>query len=119
MRNARDILAQRVLLFDGGMGTYYKGRPGLECEQANLADPAGVLAVHREYLEAGADAIKTNTFSLPRLAAGSAAGWEELVRAGWRLAARAAGENAAVFADLGPNPVLPDPVDTVLKVMLK
>ena len=24
-----------------------------------------------------------------------------------------------VFADLGPNPVLPDPVDTVLKVMLK
>ena len=24
MRNARDILAQRVLLFDGGMGTYYK-----------------------------------------------------------------------------------------------
>ena len=34
MRNARDILAQRVLLFDGGMGTYYKGRPGQECEQA-------------------------------------------------------------------------------------
>ena len=24
-----------------------------------------------------------------------------------------------VFADLGPNPVLPDPVDTVLKIMLK
>ena len=102
MRNAREILKDRVLLLDGGMGTYYKGRPGLECEQANLADPEGVLAVHREYLAAGADAIKTNTFSLPRLAAGSAAGWEELVRAGWRLAARAAGENAAVFADLGP-----------------
>lgn len=102
MQNVRAILQDRVLLLDGGMGTYYKGRPGLECEQANLADPEGVLAVHREYLAAGADAIKTNTFSLPRLAAGGAAGWEELVRAGWRLAAQAAGENAAVFADLGP-----------------
>ena len=39
MRNAREILKDRVLLLDGGMGTYYKGRPGLECEQANLADP--------------------------------------------------------------------------------
>lgn len=102
MQNVRAILQDRVLLLDGGMGTYYKGRPGLECEQANLVDPEGVLAVHREYLAAGADAIKTNTFSLPRLAAGGAAGWEELVRAGWRLAAQAAGENAAVFADLGP-----------------
>ena len=44
-------------------------RQGVECEQANLTDPAGVLAVHREYLAAGADAVKTNTFSLPRLAA--------------------------------------------------
>ena len=50
MNNARDILRDRVLLFDGGMGTYYKAAPGLECEQANLADPEGVLAVHREYL---------------------------------------------------------------------
>ena len=104
MRNAREILKDRVLLFDGGMGTYYKGRPGLECEQANLADPAGVLAVHREYLEAGAEAIKTNTFGLPRLAAGGAEGWRQLAREGWRLACEAAGENAAVFADLGPAP---------------
>ena len=50
MQNARDILKDRVLLFDGGMGTYYRSRAGLECEQANLADPEGVLAVHREYL---------------------------------------------------------------------
>src|SRR5699024_11234940 len=104
MRNARDILAQRVLLFDGGMGTYYKGRPGQECEQANLADPEGVLAVHREYLSAGAEAIKTNTFSLPRMAAAGAAGWRQLAREGWRLAAYAAGDRAAVFADLGPAP---------------
>ena len=91
MRNARDILAQRVLLFDGGMGTYYKGRPGQECEQASLTDPAGVLAVHREYLEAGAEAIKTNTFGLPRMAAAHVPGWQQLARAAWALACEAAG----------------------------
>ena len=104
MRNARDILAQRVLLFDGGMGTYYKGRPGQECEQASLTDPEGVRAVHREYLEAGAEAIKTNTFSLPRMAAAHVPGWQQLARAAWALACEAAGEAAAVFADLGPAP---------------
>ena len=77
----------------------------MECEQANLTDPAGVLAVHREYLAAGADAVKTNTFSLPRLAAAHAPGWEQLAQAGWQLAVQAAEETgAAVFADLGPAP---------------
>ena len=105
MKDIRELLQARPLLFDGAMGTYYKAAPGVECEQANLTDPAGVLAVHREYLEAGADAIKTNTFSLPRLAAAHAPGWEQLAQAGWQLAVQAAEETgAAVFADLGPAP---------------
>ncbi len=105
MLDVRKLLAQRPLLFDGGMGTYYKAKPGQECEQANLTDPDGILAVHRAYLAAGADAIKTNTFSLPRLAAAQQPGWEKLADAGWQLAAKAAGETgAAVFADLGPAP---------------
>ena len=105
MLDVRKLLAQRPLLFDGGMGTYYKAKPGQECEQANLTDPEGILAVHRAYLAAGADAIKTNTFSLPRLAAAQQLGWEQLADAGWQLAAKAAGETgAAVFADLGPAP---------------
>ena len=103
--NIRELLQTRPLLFDGAMGTYYKAAPGVECEQANLTDPAGVLAVHREYLAAGADAVKTNTFSLPRLASAHTPGWEQLAQAGWKLAAEAAGETgAAVFADLGPAP---------------
>ena len=69
MKDVREILKKRPLLFDGGMGTYYKAKPGQECEQANLLDPDGILTVHRAYLEAGADAIKTNTFGLPRMAA--------------------------------------------------
>ena len=105
MKDIRELLQTRPLLFDGAMGTYYKAAPGVECEQANLTDPAGVLAVHREYLAAGADAVKTNTFSLPRLAAAHAPGWEQLAQAGWQLAVQAAGETgAAVFADLGPAP---------------
>ena len=105
MKDIRELLQTRSLLFDGAMGTYYKAAPGVECEQANLTDPAGVLAVHREYLAAGADAVKTNTFSLPRLAAAHAPGWEQLAQAGWQLAVQAAEETgAAVFADLGPAP---------------
>ena len=105
MKDIRELLQSRPLLFDGAMGTYYKAAPGVECEQANLTDPAGVLAVHREYLAAGADAVKTNTFSLPRLAAAHTPGWEQLAQAGWQLAVQAAEETgAAVFADLGPAP---------------
>ena len=103
--DVREILARRPLLFDGGMGTYYKTAPGQECEQANLLDPAGVQAVHRAYLNAGADAIKTNTFGLPRMAAAQNPVWEALADEGWRLAAEAVAETgAAVFADLGPAP---------------
>ena len=69
MSDVRTLLKKRPLLFDGGMGTYYKGAPGRECEQANRLDPEGIRAVHRAYLAAGADAIKTNTFGLPRMAA--------------------------------------------------
>ena len=105
MIDVRAHLARKPLLFDGGMGTYYKAKPGTECEQGNLLDPAGVQKVHREYLAAGAEAIKTNTFGLPRMAAARQPDWQALARAGWKLAAEAAVETgAAVFADLGPAP---------------
>ena len=105
MIDVRAHLAQKPLLFDGGMGTYYKAKPGTECEQANLLDPTGVQSVHREYLTAGAEAIKTNTFGLPRMAAAQQPDWRALAQAGWKLAVEAAQETgAAVFADLGPAP---------------
>ena len=51
------------------------------------------------------EAIKTNTFGLPRMAAARQPDWQALARAGWKLAAEAAVETgAAVFADLGPAP---------------
>ena len=82
MTDIREYLARKPLLFDGGMGTYYKA--------ANLTDPEGVKKVHAEYLAAGAQAIKTNTFGLPRMAAAQMPGWEELAEAGWKLACDAA-----------------------------
>ena len=105
MTDIREYLARKPLLFDGGMGTYYKAAPGADCEMANLTDPEGVKKVHAEYLATGAQAIKTNTFGLPRMAAAQMPGWEELAEAGWKLACDAAAEkDAAVFADLGPAP---------------
>jgi 5-methyltetrahydrofolate--homocysteine methyltransferase len=74
------LLAERILLLDGAMGTQIQAL-GLD-EQAvrgerfeghhkdlkNFADilclthPAEVTAIHRRYLEAGADIVETNTF---------------------------------------------------------
>ena len=105
MNDVHEILKKRPLLFDGGMGTYYNAAPGQECEQANRTDPEGILAVHQAYLDAGADAIKTNTFGLTRMAAAHDPAWKALAEAGWELARRAAAQtDAAVFADIGPAP---------------
>ena len=105
MKDVHEILKKRPLLFDGGMGTYYNAAPGQECEQANRTDPEGILAVHRAYLDAGADAIKTNTFGLTRMAAAHDPAWKALAEAGWELARRAAAQtDAVVFADIGPAP---------------
>jgi len=107
----REKIKQGPLLFDGGMGTYFSRRsrrPGSGCELANLSQPELIAGIHREYLEAGAQAVKTNTFAANRI---SFQGDEELVRqvihAGWTLAAEAAqAYGAYVFADLGPVSVL-------------
>lgn len=104
MQDLKTYLAHHPLVFDGGMGTYYKAAPGLACEQANTADPDGVLAVHRAYLEAGAQALKTNTFGLTAMAARQEPGWQALADAGCALAVQAAQDKAYVFADLGPVP---------------
>lgn len=58
-----------ILIFDGGIGTelyergFYINRP---FEELNLAAPADVVAVHENYIKAGAQVITTNTFSITR-----------------------------------------------------
>ena len=63
-------LERRVLLADGAMGTLLRERgvPVAAClDEQNLSNPELVLAVHREYLTAGAEIIETNTFGANRL----------------------------------------------------
>ena len=105
MKDVREILKSARCCSMAAWVHIIKAKPGQECEQANLLDPDGILTVHRAYLEAGADAIKTNTFGLPRMAAAQNPMWDAMADEGWKLAAQAAAKTgAAVFADLGPAP---------------
>ena len=97
---------QGYMLFDGAFGTYYAQRYAEEqepCEMANLKHPQRVAAIHREYIEAGADAIKTNTFSANEQQLECS--WEmiqQILQEGYRIAKETAGNRVKVFADIGP-----------------
>ena len=55
----------KVLLMDGAMGTEILRllrTPVVEFEQINLNQRELILAIHRSYLDAGADVLLTNTF---------------------------------------------------------
>lgn len=119
MMDIREQLAAGTLLFDGAMGSYYAAQyPEDEgkCEMANVHHPARVLDIHCAYLDAGARAIKTNTFGANTQAL--ECGWEEartVIRAGWKLACEAAaGREAYVFADIGP---LSEPTDEYRRIV--
>ena len=106
----REYLKQgRPLLFDGAMGTYFAAKTGKasdQCERANLTLPKEILAIHKAYLEAGCQAIKTNTFSMgAELAEGENFEAEQIIRSGCWLALEATkGTDAVIFADMGPAP---------------
>jgi 5-methyltetrahydrofolate--homocysteine methyltransferase len=85
MKTIQDVLKERILIIDGAMGTMIqrhkleekdyrgeqfkdwpidlKGNNDLLC----LTQPAIIEGIHREYLEAGADIIETNTFNAQRI----------------------------------------------------
>ena len=118
-------LAQRVVVADGAMGTMLQAASlsledfdGLEgCNEIlNVTRPDVVLSVHRAYLDAGADAVETNTFgaNLPNLAEYDIADRiQELSEAGAVLARQAADEFATVerprfvLGSAGPGTKLP------------
>ena len=104
----RISLQDRLLLFDGAMGTYYAERYSAgsrQCELANLSAPEAVLAIHRAYIDAGAGAIRTNTFGAnTALLESSFDTVARVSEAGWRLALDAAAGRAEVWADIGPIP---------------
>ena len=103
----KTLLSKRILILDGAMGTLiqrhrlqesdYRGELFARWKRdlkgnndlLNLTQPAIIRAIHRAYLEAGADIIETNTFNSTAIAQADY-GLEEWVlelnRAGARLA---------------------------------
>lgn len=92
------------VITDGAMGTYFTQKTGLpihECERSNGSRPETILEIHREYVEAGARFLRTNTFSANTKSLGQPLDEVlEIVRAGYRLAREAAGNRAVVAADM-------------------
>lgn len=118
-RFVRRLKQNRPLLFDGAMGTYFAQVSHLDASESELAvlsHPDIVLNIHQAYLDAGAEALKTDTFSLPAMLAdpdqaASEKVIEELVAKACELASKACQKEnpqAFVFADLGPVPDGPD-----------
>lgn len=58
-------LNQKKILCDGAFGTYYAMKYDTKDlpERANTEAPERVIEIHAEYLRAGADMIRTNTFA--------------------------------------------------------
>jgi 5-methyltetrahydrofolate--homocysteine methyltransferase len=111
MRRSGELLEaarRRVVLADGAAGTEFQ-KLGLEpggCAEAwNTARPDRVLTLHREYVEAGAEVLVTNSFGGSRLALarhGLAERTVELNRAAAALALAAADGRAWVLGEIGP-----------------
>src|SRR5688572_14025501 len=85
MKSITDLLKERILIIDGAMGTMiqrhkldekdYRGERfkdwGSDLKGNNdllsITQPEIIKGIHREYLEAGADIIETNTFNAQRV----------------------------------------------------
>jgi methionine synthase I (cobalamin-dependent) len=115
----KDFLAtikQRPVIGDGSVGIALFTRLGYKfktSEEFNLYQPEGVIRLHRDYVEAGAEIITTNTFSANRVklaAAGLSGKLEEMNRVGVSLARRAAGDKAWVAGCMGPTGQLLEPL---------
>ncbi len=102
----RDLKKQSgPFVADGAMGTYYSqltGLPASRCEIANIQQPECIAGIHRNYLEAGARLVRTNTFSANTLALGLPLSEVlKIIRSGYRIAQKEADGQAVVAADLG------------------
>jgi len=112
----RELLKERVLVLDGGMGTSLneRGVAFSDCfELAVLERPQLVHEVHRAFLDAGADAIQTNTFGASRIRLARhhlEHRQEEIFESAARIAREAAGEHRHVLGALGPLGVEMEPI---------
>jgi methionine synthase I (cobalamin-dependent)/5,10-methylenetetrahydrofolate reductase len=104
----REALAQRVILFDGAMGTEIYNRGvfiNRSYDEVNLTAPDMVKEIHRAYKTAGAEVITTNTFGANHfrlLPFGLEDKHDEINTSGVNLARAVAGDTAWVAGSMGP-----------------
>lgn len=93
-----------ISFFDGAFGTYYFDltkdfRP---CELANIHSPSIVRDIHSSYINAGADALKTNTFSVNSTLFPDTAQQKLIIKTALQNAQAAAeGTAVKIFCDIG------------------
>ena len=108
MADLLKALDERVVVGDGAMGTqiYAKGVTIGRCfDELNLTHPHLVRVIHREYAEAGAEFLETNTFTANRLRLRKfelESKVREINVAGARLAREVAGSDRFVGGSVGP-----------------
>ena len=116
----QEAIRERILLGDGAMGTQLQ-QAGLEpggCGEAwNIEHPERVLAIQKNYVEAGSDCLITNTFggSGIMLERHEHSGEVESInQAGARIAREAfGGKEGYVIGDIGPFGGLMEPYGEV------
>lgn len=115
MNRIQDLWGKRLVFFDGAMGTMLQenGLPaGAAPEPWNLTHPEIIRNIHRAYLEAGCDVLKTNTFGANPIKLHDCS-TEKAVSAGVALAKEAireTGRPAWVALDIGPTGRLLSPM---------
>lgn len=104
-----EIARAGPVLTDGAWGTELQ-KMGLAAGEIgdlwNLSQPQKVAAVARSYVNAGSRIILTNTFRSNRIALrdhGSLVKLKDINRAGVEISRAAAGQQARVFASMGPS----------------
>ena len=102
------------LVLDGAMGTMLQKR-GLKAgelpELLCLEQPDEITAIHREYVEAGSQAVTTNTFGANARKLGDAASVNEVFAAAIACARKSGARYVA--ADIGPTGALLEPMGTL------
>ncbi|MFN2305071.1 MAG: homocysteine S-methyltransferase family protein, partial [Anaerolineales bacterium] len=103
--------SKRPIITDGAMGTmlHESGIPMDACfDELNLTHPAIVAEIHRDYIQAGAEIIKTNTFGANRIKLerhGLEAQVQEINKAAANLVRRvmlATFKEVLIAGDMGP-----------------